>query len=143
MKIHTDHIKAFIMDMDGVVTDTARIHAAAWKRMFDEYLEKSLGQAGSDLHPFDLDRDYRDYLDGKPRYDGVQRFLASRHISLPYGDPDDNPDRETICGLGNRKNRYYLELIERQGVTPFPSTLVSPNNMASRTLLSPNSCELG
>jgi alpha,alpha-trehalase len=123
MQIETDKIAACILDMDGVVTDTARLHAAAWKRMFDEFLKKRKDREGEKSQPFDLDRDYREYVDGKPRYDGVESFLASRHISLPYGDSEDPPERETVCGLGNRKNSYFLYILEEEEVTPFASTI--------------------
>ncbi len=116
-------IDAVIFDMDGVVTYTADIHASAWKRMFDEYL-RQWGRAKKKRHrPFDIDRDYRRYVDGKPRYDGVRSFLKSRKIALPYGNPDDGSDKKTICGLGNRKNRYFLEMLKRQGVKPYQSTV--------------------
>lgn len=104
---------AVIFDMDGVITKTATIHAAAWKRLFDWYLEK---RQGKDFKPFDGDEDYRRYVDGKPRYKGVQSFLKSRGIELPYGSPDDDPDQETACGLGNRKNTFFHEEIRKQGV---------------------------
>lgn len=101
-----------IFDLDGVITKTAEVHARAWKRLFDEYLKKN---AGGDWKPFD-DEDYRLYVDGKPRYEGVKSFLESRGIDLPYGNPDDEPQKETVSGLGNRKNRYFNELIEQDGV---------------------------
>lgn len=104
-------LRALIVDLDGVVTDTAELHRRAWKRMFDEYLEQRRGQ---EAEPFTA-RDYRRYVDGKPRYDGAASFLAARDIDLPHGDPDDPPDRETVCGLGNRKNRYFRELLDEGG----------------------------
>lgn len=104
---------AVIFDLDGVVTRTAEVHSSAWKRLFDEYLEKRAG--GGNWKPFD-DRDYRRYVDGKPRYDGVRSFLESRGINLRYGDPEDGPEKETVCGLGNRKNRYFNDLLEQNGV---------------------------
>lgn len=114
---------AVIFDLDGVVTKTAAVHAMAWKRLFDEYLEQLAGREGKPFRPFDADADYRRYLDGKPRYDGVRSFLESRGIPLPYGDPDDPPERETVCGLGNKKNAYLLEQLETQGCEAYPSTL--------------------
>ena len=108
-------IDAFILDMDGVVTKTARVHAAAWKQMFDEYLQARTSQSGEHYEPFDIESDYLSYIDGKPRYDGVRDFLVSRHISIPYGNPDDAPGKETVCGLGNRKNRYFLDRLKTQG----------------------------
>ena len=112
-----------MFDMDGVVTDTAVVHAAAWKRMFDQYLEERARRTGQPQGPFDPDSDYRRYVDGKPRYDGVRSFLASRRITLPEGDPSDPPDRESVCGLGNRKDQYFLEELNRGGARAFPSTV--------------------
>jgi len=82
---------ALLFDLDGVVTRTAAVHAAAWKRLFDEYLEARANRTGESFRPFDSESDYRRYVDGKPRYDGVQSFLASRGITLPYGTPGDDP----------------------------------------------------
>jgi len=108
---------ALLFDLDGVVVQTARVHAAAWKQLFDEYLQARA--FGDDWQPFDIDADYRQYVDGKPRYDGVQSFLASRGIDLPYGTPDDDPDAETICGLGNRKNGFFNKRLREDGVEVF------------------------
>jgi len=107
-----DHVEACLFDLDGVITQTAKVHAAAWKEMFDAYL------AGrpEPQPPFDPATDYVRYVDGKPRADGVRDFLASRGIRLPEGAPDDPPGRETVAGLGNRKNALVLELIARDGV---------------------------
>jgi beta-phosphoglucomutase family hydrolase len=114
---------AAIFDMDGVVTQTATVHAQAWKRLFDEYLAERVGRGESDLQPFNVDLDYRLYVDGRPRYDGVEAFLKSRGISLPRGKPDDPPGLETICGLGNRKDAYFLEEVGTKGVRPYPGTV--------------------
>ena len=116
LRISRERLDAVIFDLDGVVTRTADVHAAAWKRLFDAYLKQRPVQEGEDLRPFDSDRDYRRYVDGRPRYQGVKHFLAARHIDLPMGTPDDPPDSETICGLGNRKNQMFTELVEEQGV---------------------------
>lgn len=116
-------LAACLFDMDGVVTDTANAHAAAWKRLFDEYLQRRAEREHVELALFDEKSDYRRYVDGKPRYDGVHSFLRSRNIELPWGDPEDGPDRETVCGLGNRKNRYFLDWLERNRVQTYPSTL--------------------
>ena len=116
-------IDGVVFDMDGVVTRTAAVHAAAWKKLFDDYLEKHAVATGDAWIPFDVDTDYRVYVDGKARYDGVRSFLASRGITLPEGIPDDPPDRETVCGLGNRKNDYFIDVLERDGVEPFESTV--------------------
>jgi beta-phosphoglucomutase family hydrolase len=104
-------IHACLFDMDGVLTETATVHAAAWKEMFDAFLEGRDGQA-----PFDEGSDYGRYVDGKPRYDGVRSFLQSRGIELPEGGPDDPPDAETVHGLGNRKNELVQKLIRERGV---------------------------
>ncbi|MEA2282292.1 MAG: hypothetical protein QOK21_2899 [Solirubrobacteraceae bacterium] len=106
-----DGIHALLFDMDGVLTETATVHAAAWKQMFDAFLKQRGGQA-----PFDEQSDYGRYVDGKPRYDGVRSFLQSREIELPEGGPDDPPDAETVHGLGNRKNELVQKLIRERGV---------------------------
>jgi alpha,alpha-trehalase len=113
-------IQAVIFDLDGVVTDTAEAHADAWKQMFDEYLATVEERRGETLARFDRETDYRQYVDGKPRYDGVRSFLESRGIILDTGSPDDPPERETVCGLGNRKNELYQEHLDRVGVKVYP-----------------------
>ena len=115
----TRSLDAFIFDLDGVVTRTASLHAKAWKRLFDDYLSRR----SEPFQPFDIDADYRRFVDGKPRYEGVRSFLESRGITLPYGDPGDPPDRETICGLGNRKNALFQELMARDGVEVFKGSI--------------------
>jgi trehalose 6-phosphate phosphatase len=115
-------LKAFLFDLDGVVTHTAAIHARAWKRLFDEFLAGLEGDAER-LAPFRLPEDYLAYVDGKPRYEGVRSFLQSRAIDLPWGDPQDSPDERTVCGLGNRKNRYFKQVMAEQGVEVFPATI--------------------
>lgn len=114
---------AVIVDMDGVVTRTATIHAQAWKQLFDRYLKKRERRGEGPYQPFDAEADYRRFVDGKPRYDGVASFLAARGISLPYGKPGDSPQRETICGLGNKKDEYFLRLVEKRGVGVYESTV--------------------
>jgi HAD superfamily hydrolase (TIGR01509 family) len=113
---------AVIFDTDGVITRTAVVHEAAWKRLFDAYLLDRAARTGEPFQLFTED-DYRQYVDGRPRYDGVFTFLHSRGISLPYGDPSDPPDKETVCGLGNRKDEYFLQHIREHGVKPYPSTV--------------------
>jgi beta-phosphoglucomutase family hydrolase len=115
-------IRALLFDLDGVLTRTATLHAASWKRLFDEYL-RTRAATGEEFVPFDLVADYRRYVDGKPRYDGVRSFLASRGVSLPWGSPVDPPDRETICGLGNRKDKYFEEALHERGVETFPEAV--------------------
>ncbi|HEV8572765.1 MAG TPA: beta-phosphoglucomutase family hydrolase, partial [Actinomycetota bacterium] len=127
-----NRIHAVIFDMDGVVTDTASVHAAAWKRLFDEYLTERSRRTGEPFRPFDVDEDYRRCVDGKPRYDGVRSFLASREISLPEGDPSDPPERETVCGLGNRKNGYFLAHLKEQGADAYSSTVTLVRDLQAR-----------
>jgi beta-phosphoglucomutase family hydrolase len=121
--ITRDKYDAVLLDLDGVITDTASLHAACWKQMFDEYLQKRATQTGEAFRPFDLVKDYRLYVDGKPRFDGVRDFLASRGIQLPEGHPDDPPPLETVGGLGNRKNDLVNEAIEDKGVTPYAGSV--------------------
>jgi alpha,alpha-trehalase len=113
-------VDAIILDLDGVVTDTARLHASAWKETFDAYLLEREERYGERHDPFS-EGDYLRFVDGKPRCDGVRDFLVSRGISILHGSADDPPDRETICGIGNRKNRRYLANLESRGVEPYPS----------------------
>ena len=117
-----DRLDAVIFDLDGVITDTASVHAAAWKRMFDQFLADRADREGEDHQPFSAD-DYHLYVDGKPRYDGVESFLASRGISLPRGEPGDPPAAETVCGLGNRKDELFLSQLREEGVAAFPSSV--------------------
>jgi len=107
---------AVIFDLDGVVTKTARVHAAAWKLAFDEYLKLRESRDKEPFMEFTHDRDYLLYVDGKPRYEGVRSFLESRHIQIPFGDPSDPPEKETVCGIGNRKNRAFQRVLREEGV---------------------------
>jgi len=116
-------LQAFIVDLDGVVTRTATEHAKAWKQLFDDYLKQVADRTGDPFVPFDLETDYVTYVDGKPRYDGVRSFLLSRGIDLPFGSADDPPDRETVCGLGNKKNDLFNEVVRTQGVEVFETTV--------------------
>ena len=115
-----DGIRACLFDLDGVLTKTAVVHAAAWKQMFDEFLR---ARDGADFVPFDARSDYGPYVDGKPRYDGVASFLESRGIELPWGSPDDPPDADTVCGLGNRKNDLVQVKIKEDGVEAYPGSV--------------------
>lgn len=116
-------VTACLFDLDGVLTQTAKVHSAAWKQMFDDYLLERARRSGEAFVPFDPIREYDQYVDGKPRYDGVRAFLASRGVELPEGDPSDTPDTETIDGLGNRKNEIVLRLIREQGVQPYEGSV--------------------
>jgi len=116
-------IRACLFDLDGVLTQTAKVHAAAWKEMFDAFLRKRAAQTGESFEPFDPVADYDEHVDGKPRYDGVRSFLAARGIDLPEGTPDDPPDAVTVHGLGNRKNELVLAMIERQGVEVYEGSV--------------------
>jgi beta-phosphoglucomutase family hydrolase len=121
--ITRDRYDAVLLDLDGVITNTANLHAACWKQMFDEYLQKRATQRGEAFRPFDLAADYRLYVDGKPRFDGVRDFLTSRDIRLPEGSPDDPPQAETVGGLGNRKNDLVNKVIEDIGVQPYEGSV--------------------
>ncbi|MCW3029725.1 MAG: putative hydrolase [Solirubrobacterales bacterium] len=116
-------VTACLFDLDGVLTQTAKVHAAAWKQMFDDYLRGRAASAGEAFVPFDPLTDYDEYVDGKPRDDGVRSFLASRGIELPEGSADDPPGADTIHGLGNRKNKILLELIQTEGVQPYEGSV--------------------
>ncbi|MBG0857660.1 beta-phosphoglucomutase family hydrolase [Streptomyces spinoverrucosus] len=118
-----DHIRACLFDLDGVLTQTAKVHAAAWKETFDAYLRQRAEREGDTFVPFDAVKDYDDYVDGRPREDGVRTFLASRGIELPDGSPDDGPDQETVQGVGNRKNQLVLRMIREQGVEPYEGSV--------------------
>ncbi|MEU8790511.1 beta-phosphoglucomutase family hydrolase [Streptomyces sp. NPDC048643] len=113
-------ILACLFDLDGVITKTAVVHAAAWKRTFDDFLRD---RDGADFRPFDKDHDYAEYVDGLQRADGVRTFLSSRGIEIPEGTPDDPPDRVTVHGLGNRKNDLLLDMIRTDGVEAYDGTL--------------------
>ncbi len=118
--LDVQRLEAFLFDLDGVLTKTATVHARAWKRMFDDYLAARAAGAGEPFVPFDVTTDYLRYVDGKPRYEGVRSFLDSRGVTLPDGSPGDPASRETIAGLGNRKQRYFEELLATEGVEVFP-----------------------
>src|SRR5690349_19340362 len=118
-----DGITALLFDLDGVLTKTAEVHASAWKEMFDEVLERHAGEDGVDSRPFDKSGDYLEYVDGKPRYDGVRDFLASRGIHPPQGAPGDDRSVETVIGLGDRKNDAVQRLIDSEGVDPYEGSV--------------------
>jgi beta-phosphoglucomutase family hydrolase len=123
-----ERFDAVLFDLDGVLTSTAAIHAEAWKQMFDEFLSRRLAAEGATgdverMRPFDIDCDYKRYVDGKPRYEGVASFLASRQIELPRGDPSDAPGEESVCALGNRKDAMVKRAIDEGRVQPFPGSV--------------------
>jgi len=115
---------AVIFDLDGVITRTATLHSAAWKKVFDSYLKEREEKYGEPFREFTVKEDYLPYVDGKPRYEGVESFLKSRGIEIPYGDPSDPPEKETCCAIGNRKNKAFNEIIQRDGVEVFSSTIL-------------------
>ncbi|TFC35856.1 MULTISPECIES: HAD-IA family hydrolase [unclassified Cryobacterium] len=110
-------MRGVLFDLDGVLTPTADVHMAAWSRLFTRFLEDQ------GVSPAYSEADYFQYIDGKPRYDGVRSLLASRGIQLPDGDPTDAPERNTVCGLGNRKNEAFNETLAESGVTPYPGSI--------------------
>lgn len=118
-----DHVRVCLFDLDGVLTRTAKVHAAAWKEMFDGYLRARAEREKGAFTPFDAVGDYDEYVDGRPREDGVRTFLAARGIQLPEGSPDDPPDAETVNGLGTRKNALVLRRIREDGVEPFEGSV--------------------
>ena len=115
-------VRACLFDLDGVLTQTAKVHAAAWKEMFDGYLRERAARSGKFV-PFDPVMDYDDYVDGKPRYDGVRSFLSARGIALPEGEETDPADAETVAGLGNRKNEIVLRMIRHDGVEAYEGSV--------------------
>jgi beta-phosphoglucomutase family hydrolase len=118
-----ERVRACLFDLDGVLTDTASVHAAAWKEMFDDFLRLRASQRGEPFVPFDIATDYPAYVDGKRRQDGTRSFLESRNIQLPEGTADDPPQADTVFGLGNRKNNLVHERIARDGVTVYPGSV--------------------
>ncbi len=132
--ISTSDFDAVLFDLDGVVTQTEKLHTIAWKALFDEFLSRYAQRHGTPFVPFDAETDYLQYVDGKQRYDGVASFLAARDITLPYGDPDDNSTYETVCGLGNKKNSTFLACLAEKGVEVFESTIVLINALRQKGL---------
>ncbi|MFP4469201.1 MAG: beta-phosphoglucomutase family hydrolase, partial [Bacteroidales bacterium] len=128
------NFSAVIFDLDGVITQTALVHSAAWKKMFDDFLTEWAAKTGKPFRQFDHERDYLPYVDGKPRYKGVQSFLEHRGIGIPFGDPSDPPEMETVCGLGNRKNKVFNEVLERDGVRVYPSTVALIHELKEKNI---------
>ncbi|MEN8211323.1 MAG: beta-phosphoglucomutase family hydrolase [Thermodesulfobacteriota bacterium] len=142
--INPEFYDAVLFDLDGVVTKTAKTHAKAWKKLFDEFLRNE-NPTGNYLH-FDIKNDYIKYVDGKPRYKGIKDFLASRDIDLPYGSVHDTPDKKTICGLGNRKNQFFSDLLKKEGVKVYDSTVdlirqLRKNGFKTAIVSSSKNCE--
>ena len=121
--ITPDKFDAVLFDLDGVITDTAMMHAACWKVMFNTYLKRRAETLGEEFISFEIDTDYLNYVDGKPRFDGVRDFLASRNITLDEGTPDSPATEESVCGLGNRKNELVNLRIQMHGVKVYQSSL--------------------
>ena len=122
-RIRLADFDAVLFDLDGVITNTATVHASAWKQLFDSFLKQSAEQTGAAWKPFRLQEDYRLYVDGKARYDGVRDFLKSRNLVLPLGSPDDRSDQETIYGLGNKKDEYFEAALRANGVLVYQATV--------------------
>lgn len=118
----TLQFEAVVFDLDGVVTKTAATHTKAWKNVFDDYLKKRAKKDMKKFREFST-KDYLKYVDGKPRYEGVESFLISRDIHLQWGSPDDKTDVESICGIGNKKNKIFQDILNQQGVEVYDSTL--------------------
>lgn len=121
--VRLERFSAVLFDLDGVLTATAKVHAICWKQMFDEYLQQKSLATGRAFQPFDIDQDYRLYVDGKLRYEGVQSFLQSRDIQIPWGTPESGPQEESICGLGNRKNELVGEMLATGNVGVFEGSI--------------------
>ncbi|MVA77726.1 beta-phosphoglucomutase family hydrolase [Auraticoccus sp. F435] len=120
-------VEAALFDLDGVLTPTAEVHMRAWSVMFNGFLR------GRGVEEPYTDADYFAHVDGKPRYDGVRDFLASRGLTLPEGDPSDDPQRETVCGLGNRKNDAFAQVLAADGVQPYPGSVALLDHLAAAT----------
>jgi len=118
-----EKFEAVLFDLDGVITDSAKIHAACWKFTFDTFLKRYASESGEEFEPFDIETDYFHYVDGKPRYEGVRHFLASRNLELPEGTPDSPAYEQSICGIGNRKNELVNIAIQSNGVDFYQSSL--------------------
>lgn len=119
MTITRDRFDAVLFDLDGVLTSTAKVHAVCWKRAFDEFLQRRAQEVGEPSDPFDIDRDYKLYVDGRSRLDGIRTFIKARGIEIPEGGPDAPTDQDTVWRLSERKNELVLEVIASEGVEPF------------------------
>ena len=126
LPLSTDHVDAILFDLDGVLTDSASLHARSWKTLFDSFLRDKNGE---NFRAFDEDRDYRAFVDGRPRLDGIRSFLAARGIELPEGTPEDCEPARTVHGLGRRKNVLFLEALEKEGIRTFPAAIAFLNDV--------------
>src|SRR5262245_25519154 len=140
------HFDAVLFDLDGVLTSTAKIHSRCWKTMFDEFLSRRATEGKEPFRPFDLETDYKLYVDGRPRYEGVRSFLASRNISLSEGTPEDRPTADTVCGLGNCKDALVKAAIDRGEVEPYPGSValvrrLREQGIRTAVVSSSNNCE--
>ncbi len=145
--ISSDKYKAVLFDLDGVLTSTEKTHSECWKKMFDDLLEKHAIANKLDFIPFDIEDDYLKYVDGKPRYKGVEDFLCSRDIDIPEGTPDSPPDELSICGLGNRKNQLFNEKIKNSSVDVYSSSIklvkhLKKNNFKLAVVSSSKNCKI-
>ncbi|MEM8587404.1 MAG: beta-phosphoglucomutase family hydrolase [Pseudomonadota bacterium] len=134
MRIDKRAYDAVLFDLDGVLTATARLHAACWKRLFDDFLEQRAADLGEPFRPFDERQDYLAYVDGKPRYDGVRSFLASRGIAMDFGQPSDPPGDASMCALGNRKDALFDDRLRADGVETFDGAVRFATHMRLRKL---------
>lgn len=133
-RVDWNQYKAVLFDLDGVLTDTARVHSSAWKETFDKYLRHRAAVSKERFVAFDIKSDYHNFVDGKPRFDGVDAFLRSRNIVLPWGDPSDPPGYETVCTIGNMKNQLIGRLLEEQGVDVYPGSVRVLRNLTERRI---------
>jgi beta-phosphoglucomutase family hydrolase len=145
-RISPDHFDAVLFDLDGVLTSTAQIHSRCWKTMFDEFFRQRAAEGKEPFRPFDIETDYKLYVDGKLRYEGVRSFLASRNLALPEGAPDDLPTADTVCGLGNRKDELVHQAIGRGEVEAYPGSValvrrLREQGIRTAVVSSSNNCE--
>ncbi len=132
LAIPLTQFEAVLFDLDGVLTPTAKIHAACWKRVFDDFLAHHAKATDTPFQPFSIQDDYPPYVDGKPRYPGVESFLDSRGIHLPYGSPDSPPNQTTVCGLGNSKDSYFADVLHQEGIAAYPGALALVDYLRSQ-----------
>jgi beta-phosphoglucomutase family hydrolase len=144
--ITPDRFDAVLFDLDGVLTSTAKIHSSCWKTMFDEFLRHRAAERKEPFQPFDIETDYKPYVDGKLRYEGVKSFLASRDIALAEGTPEDPPTADTVCGLGNRKDELVKAAIDQGEVESYPGSValvrwLREQGIRTGVVSSSNNCE--